>query len=76
MGHVMSLKPPDFPNSFPKGMYIIIGSTGLVYSPTFGICLIFMVNVGKYTSPMDPMGLEPSRGGDPHTNDFPPKEWV
>ena len=21
------------------------------------ICLIFMVNVGKYTSPMDPMGL-------------------
>ena len=26
-----------------------------VYSPTEW--LIFMVNVGKYTSPMDPMGL-------------------
>ena len=26
-----------------------------VYSPTF-ISLIFMVNVGEYTSPIDPMG--------------------
>ena len=28
---------------------------GLVYLPT--IWLIFMVHVGKYTGPMDPMGL-------------------
>ncbi len=29
---------------------------GLVYLPTFG--LIFVVNVGKHTSPMDPMGSD------------------
>ena len=34
-----------------------IGSMGLVYLPTFTINLYkFMVNVGKYTSPMDPIG--------------------
>jgi len=31
----------------------------MVYLPTFW--LIFMANVGKYTSPMDPMGFK-------HTN--------
>ena len=33
-----------------------IGSMGLVYLPMY-IWLIFMVNVGKYTSLMDPMGM-------------------
>ena len=33
------------------------GSMGLVYLPTF-FPLILMVNVGKYTSPMDPMDCE------------------
>ena len=34
-----------------------IGSMGLVYLPIHG-WLIDMVNVGKYTSPMDPMGMK------------------
>ena len=33
-----------------------IGSMGLVYLPTFGC--FFKVNVGKYTSPMDGMGMD------------------
>ena len=32
-----------------------IGSMGLVYLPVFGV--IVMVNIGKYTSPMDPIGI-------------------
>ena len=50
-----SWKPP-FPN-MPYGVFPL-KSMGLVYSPTF--MLIFMINVGKYTSPMDPMGLKES----------------
>ena len=36
-----------------------IGSMGLVYLPTFSWFL--MINVGKYTSPMDPMALIPTK---------------
>jgi len=49
------------------GIPVPIGSMGLVYLPTFW--LIFMVNVGKYTSPMDPKGyiniLRTGRGNMP-----------
>ena len=35
-----------------------IGSMGLLYLPTFTIiCHENQPNVGKYTSPMDPMGI-------------------
>ena len=36
--------------------FIPIGFMGLVYLPTFGC--FFLVNVGTYTSPMDPMGFK------------------
>ena len=42
---------------------IPIGSMGLVYLPTFTIQKT-KVNVGKYTSPMDPMGM--IHFGQPH----------
>ena len=43
------------PHSWRDRRHLPIGSMGLVYFPTFG--WFFMANVGKYTSPMDPMGL-------------------
>ena len=49
-------KAPE--NEFPKTGSISRVPIGSMYDIFTYICLKFMVNVSKYASPMDPMGLE------------------
>ena len=60
---MMILKQPVIGFRKKTGVTCPIGSMGLVYLTLFKyICLIIMVNVGKYTVPyLDPMGFLPFR---------------
>ena len=49
---VTAMSPNISVSEWKQKHLIPIGSMGLVYLPTYGS--LFMVNVGKYTNPMDP----------------------
>ena len=49
---VTAMSPNISVSEWKQKHFIPIGSMGLVYLPTYGS--LFMVNVGKYTNPMDP----------------------